>query len=190
MIKLESKNRNYAVNFPETASEIRPEDLAIAVNDINLPKYYCIVAMCSSIRLFDLATAINGANKDTITKVIPVLAKINECDNDMLKGEVGERVIIDRSSLERGVHLATPLSISSNNAMSFINSDTDLKKDILSGKYNVHELPNGNNKVNVGVSPNITLVEFKIVPVNSIVAIVKKSNIFVDPYKVNNDNLN
>ena len=186
MIKLESKNRNYAVNFPQTASEIRPEDLSMAVNDINLPKYYCIVAMLTSIKLFDLATAINGANKDTITKVIPVLAKINDCDNDMLKGEVGERIIIDRSSLERGVHLSTSLSIGSNNAMSFINSDADLKKDILSGKYNVEKT----GKLNVGVSPNIVLVEFKIVPINSIVALVKKSVEVIDPYKVANTEIN
>lgn len=180
MIKLESKNKNYAVNFPQTVDEINSKDLSKALSDINLPKYYCIVAMCTTIKLFDLATAINGSNKDTITKVIPLMGKINDCDNDMLNVEVGERIIIDRSSLERGVHLSTNLSINSSNAMSFINSDSELKKDILNGKYNVHEL----TKSSLGVSPNISLVEFKIVPVTSIVAVVKKSVKVTDPYKV------
>lgn len=189
MIKIESKNKNYAVNFPETVSEIKRDELRLALEGINIPKYHCVVAICTQIKLFDLATAISGNSKDTITKVIPLMGKINDCDNDMLKVEVGERIIIDRSSLERGVHLSTPLSISVDNAMKYINSDSELKKDILSGKFN-NTVTNINKQLISGTSPNIVLVEFKIVPVSSIVAAVKNDIKTVDPYKVANANIN
>lgn len=189
MITIKSKNRNYAVSFPESLSEIKPEDFISTLNDINLPKYHCIVAMCTEIKLFDLATAISGNAKDTITQVIPLIGKINDCDNEMLKVDVGERIIIDRSSLERGVHLNTRLSIGSVNAMKYINSDADLKKDILSGKFN-NSTSNLNKQLAIGSSPVIILVEFKIVPVNSIVAAVKKNVDFVDPFKVADEYLN
>ena len=189
MIKIESKNKNYAVNFPETVSEIKREYLETALASINLPKYHCVVAICTQIKLFDLATAISGNSKDTITKVVPLIGKINNYDNDMLKVTVGERIIIDRSSLERGVHLSTPLSISVDNAMKYINSDSELKKDILSGKFN-NTVTNINKQLVSGTSPNIVLVEFKIVPVNSIVAAVKSDVNTIDPFKFVNELIN
>lgn len=183
MITIKSKNKNYGINFPTSVEEITPIALQSVLTNVNLPKYHCVVAMCSSVKLFDLVTAISGANKDTITKIIPLLGKINESDNENLNANVGERVIIDRSSLERGVHLTTPFSISSSNAMNYINSDADLKKDILSGKFN----SNGNGQLNksltLSASPQIVLVEFKIVPVSSISATIKNDTNYIDPYK-------
>ena len=57
------------------------------------------------------------------------------------------------------------------NAANYIKSDSDLYKSIISGDYNEN-----------GISPNIYLVEFKIVPVTEIKAIIKDSVDIVDPY--------
>ena len=183
MITIKSKNKNYGINFPTSVEEVTPTALKAVLENVNLPKYHCVIAMCSSIKLFDLVTAISGANKDTITQVIPLIGKINESDNENLNANVGERVIIDRSSLERGVHLTTAFSISSSNAMRYINSDADLKKDILSGKFNNASNGQLNKSLSLTTSPQIVLVEFKIVPVSAISATIKNDTDYVDPYK-------
>lgn len=182
MITITSKKKNYAIKFPTDVSEVTAESLNEILKPINLPKYHCVVAMCSAIKLFDVVAAISGTNKNQQTTVVPLLAKINETDNEGLNAKVGERVIIDRSSLERGVHLSTPFSISSNKAMSYINSDEELKRDILAGRFNTNSSSTSNKQIAISTSPIIVLVEFKIVPVSSISATIRNGVDVNDPY--------
>lgn len=187
MITIKSKKKSYAVTFPTNISEISAESLIEVLKPINLPKYHCVVAMCSSFKLFDVVTAINGVNKNQQTTITPLLAKINESDNENLQAKVGERVIIDRSSLERGVHLSTPLAISSTSAMNYINSDNELKQDILAGRFNTNSSSASNKQIAMATSPVIMLVEFKIVPVSSISATIRNAVDVIDPYVTSGD---
>lgn len=170
MLEIKSKHRNYGINFPTVREEITKEVLTELVKSINLPKHYAVIALCSKVRLFDFISSI-GSKKDYNVSMDICLAKINEEDNQYLKGEVNETAIIDRSAIERGNHLSVRTMISYVNAANYIKSDSDLYKSILSGDYNEN-----------GISPNIYLVEFKIVPVTEIKAIIKDSVAIVDPY--------
>lgn len=173
MIEIKSEKKLYSVNFPTNVKEITPSILDKVLSCVNLPKYHCVVAVCTTIKLFDLATLNESSAKNTLTKVTPLLAKINNDDNKDLNGAIGDKVVIDRSSLERGVHLYTPLSISMNNAIKYIHSDKKLISEIINGRFNnSNSIGTMNKHLVASNSPEITLVEFKIVPVSMISATI------------------
>lgn len=184
MILVKSKNKNYGINFPENVNEITQEVLNNALDKVNLPKYHAVIALCTKVKLFDFAASLGNSGKDTMTTVVPVLGKIREDDNTELSAIIGETIIIDRSSIERGIHVNTPLSISTSNAAKYINSDIQLKNDILMGKFNTNSDAKMSKSLAITNSPYICLVEFKIVPVSMISATIRKGLEVVDPFVV------
>ena len=170
MLQIKSKDRSYGINFPTSRNEITKDVLTKLLENVNLPKHYAVVALCSKMKLFDYVSSI-GSKKDYNVGIDVCLAKINDEDNTLLKAEVNEFVVVDRSALERGNHLTVNTMITYNNAARYIKSDDALCKSIFAGDFN-----------QMGVSPNIYLLEFKIIPVVDIKAVVKNSEKIVDPF--------
>lgn len=175
MIELKSSKRNYGVILPNSIEEITPEILNEITKRVSLPKHYCVVALCFKTRLFDFVVAMNS-KKESSVSVVPIMAKISEEDAKEINCEIGNKLIIDRSALERGSHLRLPVIISTDNIKSYINSDETLVKEIIGSK--------ANTEIGMKKTSPIILLEFKIVPVNDISASVSKGEEPVDPFVI------
>lgn len=171
MLQIKSKFKDFGINFPTSINEITPEVLNSITEGVKLPKHYCIVAMVFQPKLFEFISAFK--NKNASINVTPILAKIAEGCNNEINASVGDKLIIDRSSLERSVHLNLPIMISSTNAANYINDDKELIKAITAGEFN------SNNR-----SARIIVLEFKIVPINCISAATTVNQKIVDPFLI------
>lgn len=175
MFKLKSTKANYGINFPTSIEEITPKVLEQLTKDVSLAKHYVIVALCFKTKLFDLAAAINS-NKETNIQVTPVIAKVNSDENTL---SVGDKAIVDRSSLERGMHLNLKTVINSVNVRNYLKNDPALATRIMTNTGNIIT---ANNQEDTKLSNQIVyILEFKIVPVNSIIATI--------PIKENNNDV-
>lgn len=192
MIELKSKKKNWSINLPENEREVTPEMLTTITEGVNLPPYYCIVAMCFKIKLFDVAFNI-GSNREQNITVVPLLAKADQESMDKQNLKIGHKIVVDRSSLERGTHLTLPIMASQNNVTRYIKEDEQLRQNLLSGT-------NGETKqVNIDVvtdsandklkrvsdkSPEVVILDFKIIPIGDIVASIPVGHKITDPFKV------
>lgn len=175
MITIKSEANGYGIKFPTRINEIINVDLATVTNNIKLPKYYAIVALAFETKIFDFCVAMNN-KRDTNLKVTPILAKISNEDSKEINANVGDKLIIDRSSLERGYHVNVKTAISSNAARNYFNNDKELINKIIK--------PNTDNEINKIKQSNIILLEFKIVPINAISASIAMNSKITDPFMV------
>lgn len=174
MLIIKSQNKDYGVSFPTSLNDITPDVLKSITEHVKLQKHYCVVALCYKTNLFSFATqVIKGRGMDVA--VTPLLAKINPSD-DSFDWKVGDKVIIDRTGIEMGHHISIPVSVSSQGSGDYISNDPELRKSLIDGTYFKDR---GLDKT----SP-IYILEFKIVPMNSIVAAVPCQYKATDPFKV------
>ena len=169
MITLKSEKLYYGINLPTDLNEVSKEVLTQITANINLPKYYCIVAICKRVNLSHLILAAGGNKKYSAMKVavVPILAKINDEDGELIKAEVGKKVVIAASELERGDHLYLNCGATDNLVNKYINEDENLRKGLMLANTEAY------------------IIEFKIVPVNSIHGCILKTNdITQDPFVV------
>ena len=190
MITIKSKKKNYGINFPTSVSEITPDVLKAITESVKLPKHYCIVALAFETKVFDFCAAMNS-NKNTNVAVTPVLAKISDEDSKDVNALIGDKIIMERSCLERGVHLNLKTSISSIAARNYFNSDPDLAKAIImKNTEGIIIDPNLNKSLQSSNSPKIIVLEFKICPVNDIAAAIPDTTNHYDPFVVVDENKN
>lgn len=181
MVTIKSPKKNYGINFPSSVNEITTDMLDAITENVKLPKHYCIVALCYKTKVFDFCTMIN-TNKNVEIGVVPILAKISKEDSEETAACVGDKLVIDRSSLERGSHLKINTMISSDNARKYFQSDENLHKAIISKNDTVVIGKDMNKQLLASNSPEIIIMEFKIVPVNDIAASVPFGNNIIDPF--------
>lgn len=175
MLTLHNPNVSDVILLPTKVSDIKKHDLEMITANIKLPKYYCIIALCFKTKLFDLAF-INGKSKNSMLQVTPIMCKINEDDAKEKNINVCDRVIIDRTSIERGVHVNIPTVVSSNAVINYIDSDQEFKKKLTSdAEYALLR------------SQNVIVMEFKIVPVTDVYGAVDLKQTTIDPYHQNVD---
>lgn len=176
MIKVESKIADYAINVPTKREEITPEALSTLLKDVKLAKYYCIVAMIYKDTLFGVMN-----RKSEVVTVIPVLAAIRDNDASSTGGRIGSQLIIDRTSLERGNHLYIKNNIISPKHISeYITADKGLVTSIAQGTF-------GQNKGHKMNTP-VYMLEFKIIPINDIKAMIDTDIINKDnPFKADKE---
>lgn len=185
MITIKSEKKSYGINFPTSKEEITPELLGTITEHVKLPKHYCIVALCFQTKIFDFVTTIKSRANSNVA-VTPVLAKIDVEDSELINAAIGDKLIIDRSSLERGIHLNLPVSISSNVARNYFEADPELCKSIMI-KDNKDKV--SSELISAKLS-NIIILEFKIVPINDIAAAVPMEHDIIDPFIVRNETAN
>lgn len=180
MILVRSKKRSFGINFPTSLNEVTPVVLKELTKNVELPPHYCIVALCFETKLFDFIAAMNN-NKGTTTAVTPIMCKIDSVDAKDVNTKIGDKIIIDRSSLERGVHINVKTMISLTAARNYINSDESLLKAFMTNSNAVIGIGEDGKELTAKNAPNVIIMEFKIVPVNDVAATINNKAVN-DPF--------
>lgn len=189
MIEIKSEKMSYGINFPTSINELTPGVLKAITEGVKLPKHYCIIALAFDTKIFEFCAAMNSS-RNTNVAVTPILAKISQEDSDEVNASVGDKIIMDRSSLERGVHINLKTAISSTSARNYFNNDPNLSKAVMIKNGKIAFDRALNKKLTSAQSPNIIILEFKICPVNDISAAIPMNYHGVDPFLVRNNNMN
>ena len=182
MITVKSNKMSYGINFPTSLTELTPDVFNTITDGVKLPKHYCVVALAFKTKIFDFCTMINS-NKQATIGVTPILAKISDDDSKDINAVVGDKIIIDRSSLERGVQIKFPILISSENARNYFNNDPNIVKAIMTKDNRIIQDSGINKQLISSNYPDIIILEFKIVPVNDISAAIPVNYKNIDPFK-------
>lgn len=182
MLLVKSEKKSYGIKFPTSIDEITPKYLKQLTDNVSLVDKYAIVALCARTKIFDFVTMINNP-KNSDLSITPILAKISDEDAKTIHAEIGSKIFIDRSSLERGNHVSINTGISTNNAANYFKQDSELIKSIYNKDYTGividKKMNNGLVKSN---SPEIIIMEFKIVPICDIKGSIKRNVTFIDPF--------
>ena len=165
MLIIQGNNKTYGINVPTAEKEITASFLTKVTERVKLNKYQTIVALVMKTKIWDFCMSIRNPKKDQNVAITAKLAKFIAPNLDEKDGalpiknmSVGDIVVIDRSSIERGIHLSVPTIISPAGLSKYLEEDKDLLTDIVTGKR-----PDLSNQY-------ICLVQFKIVPVSTITA--------------------
>lgn len=161
MVRIENQTKGIAVDFPTSIDEITKEYFDGILNGIKLQEHYCVIALCFKDKVSNIALALKDKS-NPIANITPVIAKIpegNECGFRQM-----EKVVIDRTNLERGVHLGINRNfISVSGFENLVKGNNTLINSLANSSY-------WRDKGMSISSPNIYLVEFKIVPIRDIIA--------------------
>ena len=182
MLKIENDVRSYGINIPTSLDEITPAYFENLLKNVKLAKNYCIVALCAKDSLYG---CINGykVQTKTSTTIIPLIAKANGYE-----AEVGDRVIIEPSSLERALHINVPNNVIGYNFIgNYCEEDKEFCENVFKGDIGFIQ-----SKI-IGVpkkSIPCYFVEFKIVPFVDIKATYSMKDEFNCIYKVPKAELN
>ena len=165
MLIIQGNNKTYGINVPTNEKEITASFLSKVTERVKLNKYQTIVALVMKTKIWDFCMSIRNPKKDQNVAITAKLAKFIVPNPDEKEGalpikdmSVGDIVVIDRSSIERGIHLSIPTIISPMGLSKYLEEDKDLLTEIVTGKR-----PDLSNQY-------ICLVQFKIVPVSTITA--------------------
>ena len=160
MIKVESKFKDFGINIPTELSEITSEALEAVLSNVVVAKHYCIVALCQNESLFGIIN-----NKVSTVEVIPIIAKISDEDSKLIGMNKMDKIIIDRSTLERGYHLYLKHNVLSPQFINkFITNDTELTRSITVGTFGQKQ---GYNK-----GQKVWFLEFKVIAINDLKAAI------------------
>lgn len=173
MIKL--RNESIEISVPTKLEEITKEKLNKLFEVINLPDNYCIVAILQKVKLSQFAMMTVSKAKETLVYTIPIVGKLSENNNYAGKINIGDKVIITRSSLEIGTTVSMSTAISSGNLNEFLNDNESIRQKCFRKEVKDED---GNDNV------WIYLMEAKIVPVCDIRGTIPQDTKFTDPFKI------
>lgn len=170
MIKVESKFKDFGINIPTELSEITSEALEAVLSNVVVAKHYCIVALCQNESLFGVIN-----NKVSTVEVIPIIAKISDEDSKLIGMNKMDKIIIDRSTLERGYHLYLKHNVLSPQFINkFITNDTELTRSITVGTFGQKQ---GYNK-----GQKVWFLEFKVIAINDLKAAINSESGNSNPF--------
>lgn len=146
--------------LPTGISEIKEDYFKTLLKNVNPGEHYTVVALIYSENLFGL---ISGMAKGNATAAVtPMIAKSNKPEF-----VVGQIPIIDRSSIERGVHIHLADNVlAPSYVYNYVMKDDELKKAILNGTYFSED---GRPRIGKANSPVCHFIEFKVIANNDIV---------------------
>lgn len=165
MYKIKSSKANYSLNLPTKPEEITNEIIESLVSHIHVADNHAIVALRYKVNPFELVMGSKSQKKGVNVSVVPILASFR----GTLHGTIGDRISIAGSDLERAIHLSNVSKISVDNVQSFLTGDEELSKNIVARKE-------------FADVPYIYCLEFKIVGLSSIKAVIKDRGNKVDPF--------
>lgn len=179
MVNIYSKvDETKGIKLPTSLNEITPDVLKSIVDGIKIPKHYCIIAMAFKTKVFDFISTI-ATKKDYPVSVTNILAYIDDEDKNTINANVADKIVIDRSSIERGNQLTINISATVDNARKFFSSDNELVRSIMSGKNS-----------DITISDSVILLNFKIVPIVDIKAAIAPNRIQINPFVLTKANIN
>lgn len=187
MLRVESDEMDYAILVPTDMSEITQEDIDNLLKGVHVPQYYCVIALLYKARPYSVVSDV-AAKKQSDMQVIPILAKTSEGVETVGGSKVGDKVIVDRSSLERSHLVVIPENtLTPNYVGTYCNSDKELAKSIILGSYfndgTVSDFTAKNN------APDWWFLDFRILPMNDIVGGYDKDVKRETPFKVAKENI-
>lgn len=159
MFIIKNPEKSFSVGYPTSIGEITSEYFDKILSNVKLQEHYCIIALCFKEKVSSIALSVKES-RNTTSNVVPIIAKIakdNECGFEQM-----EKAVIDRTNLERGIHL--PINnnwIGVAGFENYVKSNPKLLNSLIKGDY---------WKDKYFTTPEIYLVEFKIVPIRDIVA--------------------
>lgn len=174
MLLIQGQNKNFGIDIPTKESEITAEYLNTVTKRVKLSKHQVIVALIMKTKVYDFCMGIRNPKKDQNISITTKIAKFVPCDKENNEKPaieamfVGDIAVIDRSTIERGIHLSVPTIISPAGLANYLEEDKDLLTAIVTGKE--PEL----------AKQHICLVQFKIVPMSSITATYDAEKKFKD----------
>lgn len=187
MIIIENEKMSYDIKLPTDLSELTKEYFDEMLKSINVADNYSVVALCYKAKLFEI---INVSKKEITIQALSLLVKIGGNIDNVAYCKPMDKVIINRSSLERSQHLYIPHNtLEPGKVSDYICSNKDLVKDITTGKYFIDEgesLAAASHK-----APYCYFVEYKIVPNNVIIAGISQSfkkEQVINPFIINRNN--
>lgn len=160
MFVIKNPEKSFDVGYPTSINEIELSYFDKILDNIILQEHYCIVALCFKDKISNIAMSIKESRYTTspITPIIAKIAENNECGYSQ-----GQKAIIDRTNLERGIHLPIANNwIGVTGFENYVKSNSKLLNSLIKGDYWKNEFKSS--------TPEIYLVEFKIVPIRDIVA--------------------
>lgn len=170
MVKVESKFKDFGINIPTELSEITSEALEAVLSNVVVAKHYCIVALCQNESLFGVIN-----NKVSTVEVIPIIAKISDEDSKLIDMNKMDKIIIDRSTLERGYHLYLKHNVLSPQFINkFITNDTELTRSITVGTFGQNQ---GYKK-----GQKVWFIEFKVIAINDLKAAITDKHKAINPF--------
>lgn len=160
MFIIKNPEKSFNVGYPTSLDEIKTEYFDKILSNIHLQEHYCVIALCFKEKVSSIAMSIKE-NRNTTSNVVPIIAKIDE--NNECGFRQGEQAVIDRTNLERGIHLPIATNwIGVSGFENYVKSNPTLLNSLIKGDYWKNDFNN--------ITPSIYLVEFKIVPIRDIVA--------------------
>lgn len=183
MFLLKGEKSNYGINLPTSLEELNEEVFNEILKNIEIPKHYCVIALCQKMRLFDIGVMVDGKSDATISAV-PVIAKLPVEGFTSITAAVGNRAIIGRSAIEMGTHLNVNVCIEHGKVMAYIKENPELKKNIVTGRLANPKLIGDLNKTLAGSnSPHVYTIAFKIVPESDLRGCIKVGQNVNDIFK-------
>lgn len=169
MISLQNPKGGYVINVPTSKADLDFNSIKDVIANVIPSKHYAVIALCQSFKPFNLAMLANG--KDTDVKVATFFIKANE-DESQFKASVGDKVIVSRSDLELSVHLNVNFSLSANTITKVVEDSKELRDELRNGMYDQNGM----------LVEEIIAVEFKLIPVNAIKAVISNDIPKVDKF--------
>ncbi|UWG06859.1 MAG: hypothetical protein [Bacteriophage sp.] len=164
MIKVESKFKDFGIQIPTDISEITSEGLDAILTNVVVAKHYCVVALYQNESLFGVINS-----KVNTVEVMPIIAKISKEDAELIGMKQMDKIIIDRSTLERGYHLYLKHNVLSPQFVNkYITNDTELTRSITVGTFGQNQ---GYTK-----GQKVWFVEFKVIAINDLRAAITNNN--------------
>lgn len=172
MITLKHEGYDKVLNVPDSVNDITPEVLTKLAANVTLPEYRVLVALCWKLSFADILFSKKNNNASAL--VVPLCAKINLGDDvtDKYKWlEVGKKLILTRSTIEMGVHVHIPNSVSMQSISAWAEGATKADSNKASG-ININVLPKG----------QFMLIEFKVIPLSDVDGVVEADVLPEDPF--------
>lgn len=140
--------------FPSSVSAYTKEVLEKVTDNIKVAPHYALVGIITALTP---STILLGGKMDSSVTIVPVLAKVGDTDN-VFSDNIGNVVVIDKSSLERGIHCTNSSNTSYSNLRKTIDKIVPYDKRF-----------NHNDTVNKDVMKMpCYVIEFKLVPISDI----------------------
>ena len=170
MIKVESKFKDFGIQIPTDISEITSEALDSVLTNVVIAKHYCVVALCQNESLFGVINS-----KVSTVEVMPIIAKISKKDAELIGMNQMDKIIIDRSTLERSYHLYLKHNVLSPQFVNkYITNDTELTRSITVGTFGQNQ---GYTK-----GQKVWFVEFKVIAINDLRAAITDKHKAINPF--------
>lgn len=172
MYKLRNTKRNYELNIPTRFSEIDFDAILEVLSNVEVSEHYAIISLSQSFGAFQLATLGAKNSKDMNVPVSVNFVKAND-PNNKIKAKTGDKVIVSRSDIEMSVHLPIKFGLSTGSIGAVINECPDARTALHQGPVDEKGNP----------VKELIAVEFKLVPLSAIKAVIDVDKKVNDVYR-------